>query len=100
MRSIDPARQADEPPPAEARDTPLVRLTLPFRVAGERFYVRLQVGSDAPPDAADGRRRRAFIAGGLTMLLVLLLLGGGLLIAYLVKSLLGIDLDPQTHLFK
>jgi hypothetical protein len=84
-----------------------LRFSVPFYFA--KYYVVFQVGRDrrAAVEAVAAERRRhgrhalgGVLFGGLMVFLGLMVLLGLLTVAYVVKTMLGIDLFPDVHVWQ
>jgi len=105
MRTVQPAglEKDSTPEKAKTENEFIFNLTIPLRLIKEKLFISLIIGRDLrefsrPSSVAPGYRAlNLFIMYGLIVLICLAVLSGFVFLLYLIKSLLGVDVFPGSH---
>jgi len=106
MRAVKPADNSDRPTrqvPAPA-DEVCFDLRLPLRLFKKRYWLSFCMAKDAPFGGPESLPSASQVILSITtraviLTLMLILLGETIFLLYLIKSLFGIDVFPDFHLF-
>lgn len=108
MRSLLPVKRPGESEIAgpEPGRKSIFNLTVPFKVWRRRYFISFLIGKDlGEADQEDflspGERAMEIVIVFSVLLIMLMVVTGGLVfIVYLIKSFLGIDVFPFSHVFR
>lgn len=84
----------------------IMNVTIPFKMLKERYFVSFNIGrrireeEKVPSSGPSSRIQDSVIAFLAVSILLLILVSGTVFILYLIKSLLGIDIFSNAHIFK
>lgn len=108
MRSLSPEKRRGEPETAgpEPGRKSIFNLTVPFKIWRGRYFISFLIGKDlGEADQEDflspGERAMETVIVFAVLLIMLMVVAGGLVfLVYLIKSFLGIDVFPFSHVFR